>query len=218
MLFSLTITEQNLQDLFIIFDAGFLFLKVKQLKPFCPYRYFRLTHTYTWPAVASLTINYCLICHRLCDSLEGAKSTKIHFVRHVWCFFKKWAIAGLFSFIFGLFQTNNPIFTINWCEKCPSSIWWWNSNSWYLEHESPPLTTRPCLLLISSVCWTPSCGRCTVDWAVASDNAGHGFESRPRQCDRIFNYYLRINSFVDLTWLFNSSIVYIGVVWDTSLV
>ena len=29
------------------------------------------------------------------------------------------------------------------CEKCPSSIWGWDSNPQPLEHESPPVTARP---------------------------------------------------------------------------
>ena len=49
-----------------------------------------------------------------------------------------------FSFIFGSFQANNnTIFTANSCEKYPSSIWRWDSNTQPLEHEYPPITTRP---------------------------------------------------------------------------
>ena len=50
-----------------------------------------------------------------------------------------------FSFIFGLFQKNNTIFTTNQCEKMssPSSIRRRDSNPWPFESESPPLTTRP---------------------------------------------------------------------------
>ena len=58
-------------------------------------------------------------------------------------FFKKWANLGLFFVYFRSFQTNNTIFTTNQCEKCPSSIWRWDSNPRPLEHESPPITTRP---------------------------------------------------------------------------
>ena len=49
-----------------------------------------------------------------------------------------------FSFIFGLFQTNNTIFTTNQCEKMstPSSIWCRDSNPQPLEREAPPITTR----------------------------------------------------------------------------
>ena len=46
------------------------------------------------------------------------------------------------------FQTNITIFTANKCEKCPSSIWCQDSNSRPLEHESPPITTRPGLCFI----------------------------------------------------------------------
>ena len=48
-----------------------------------------------------------------------------------------------FLFIFGLFKTNYTIFISDKCEKCPSSIQWWDSNSQHVEHESSPITTRP---------------------------------------------------------------------------
>ena len=54
-----------------------------------------------------------------------------------------------FSFIFGLFRTNNTIFTINQCEnmsKSPSSIQRQDSNPQPFEHELSPITTRPGLL------------------------------------------------------------------------
>ena len=61
-----------------------------------------------------------------------------------------------FSFIFGSFQANNnTIFTANSCEKYPSSIWRWDSNTQPSGHESPPLTTRQGLspkALLPSVC------------------------------------------------------------------
>ena len=68
----------------------------------------------------------------------------LHFLIFV---YKKWANPGLFFIYFrsveifisltffvpstsmkGLFQINNTIFTTNKCEKCPSSIWHWDSN------------------------------------------------------------------------------------------
>ena len=45
--------------------------------------------------------------------------------------------------LFSSFQTQFTIFTTNKFEKCPSSIRCWDSNSRSLEHESPPITTRP---------------------------------------------------------------------------
>jgi len=49
-----------------------------------------------------------------------------------------------FSFIFGLFQTNiNKILQQINVKKCPSGIQHWDSNPRPLEHESPPITTRP---------------------------------------------------------------------------
>ena len=41
------------------------------------------------------------------------------------------------------FQKTILIFTTNKCEKCPSSIRYQDLNSQPLEHESPPITTRP---------------------------------------------------------------------------
>ena len=61
-------------------------------------------------------------------------------------FLKKWAIPGLFFICFRLFkQTLQFVQQIN-VNKCPSSIrCWdsWDSNPRPLEHESPPITTRP---------------------------------------------------------------------------
>ena len=40
-------------------------------------------------------------------------------------------------------QTNSPILTKLNGNKCPSSMWHWDSNPQPLEIESPPITTRP---------------------------------------------------------------------------
>ena len=48
--------------------------------------------------------------------------------------------------LFHLFSCFQSIFTTNIYEKCPSSIQCRDSNSRPLEHESPPVTTRPELL------------------------------------------------------------------------
>ena len=45
--------------------------------------------------------------------------------------------------LFSTFQSNITISTTNKCEKCPSSKRRWDSNPRPLEHESPPITTRP---------------------------------------------------------------------------
>ena len=58
-------------------------------------------------------------------------------------FLKNGPSPASFSFIFGLFQTNITIFTTNQCEKCPSSLQCWDSNSRSSGYESPPITTRP---------------------------------------------------------------------------
>ena len=69
------------------------------------------------------------------------------------CLFFKWTIFGLFLFIFGLFkQTTQILQQIN-VKKCPSSIRCQDSNSQPSDYESPPLTTRPGLPPIFSICW-----------------------------------------------------------------
>ena len=50
---------------------------------------------------------------------------------------------SLFFHLFSSLQTHITIFTANKCEKCPSRIWCRDSNLRPLEHESPPITTRP---------------------------------------------------------------------------
>ena len=50
----------------------------------------------------------------------------------------------LLSFIFGLFKQTSLQFLQQIQEKkCPSSIWCRDLNPQPLEHESPPITTRP---------------------------------------------------------------------------
>ena len=50
----------------------------------------------------------------------------------------------LLLFIFGLFkQTSLQSLQQLYVNKCPSSILYWDSNSWPSEHESPPITTWP---------------------------------------------------------------------------
>ena len=49
----------------------------------------------------------------------------------------------LLSFIFGLFKQTSSQFLQQICEKCPCSIRRQESNPLPLEHESPPMTTRP---------------------------------------------------------------------------
>ena len=58
-------------------------------------------------------------------------------------FLKNGPSPASFPFIFRLFQTN---FTTNYCEKCPSSISWWDSNPQPSDREPHPITTRPWLL------------------------------------------------------------------------
>ena len=58
-------------------------------------------------------------------------------------FFKKTGQLRPLFVYFWSFQTNNTIFATNQCEKCPSSIRRWDSNSRPLKHESSPITARP---------------------------------------------------------------------------
>ena len=63
----------------------------------------------------------------------------------LWHSFFEWAKPDLFFVYIWSFQTINTIFTTNQCEEmsCPSSILCQDSNPRSLEHESPPITTRP---------------------------------------------------------------------------
>ena len=58
--------------------------------------------------------------------------------------FFKFGQPRLLFHLFSPFRTHITNFTTNWYLKiCPSSMWCWDLNSWPLEHESPPITTRP---------------------------------------------------------------------------
>ena len=67
----------------------------------------------------------------------------------IWSHFFKWAIPGFFLFLFLFFSNKNYNFTTNICDKRPSSIQCWDLNPRPSEHESPPLTTRPGLPLVT---------------------------------------------------------------------
>ena len=45
--------------------------------------------------------------------------------------------------LFSVFSNKQYNFTTNQFEKCQSSIWCWDSNTWPFEHEPSPITTRP---------------------------------------------------------------------------
>ena len=58
-----------------------------------------------------------------------------------------WAILGIFFVYFHIFkQKCQFIQQINVKNVHPVYLWCWDSNSRHLEHESPPITTRPGLL------------------------------------------------------------------------
>ena len=52
-------------------------------------------------------------------------------------------------YLISSFQTHYKFYNKYLCEKCPSSIQCWDSNSQPAEHESPPITTRLGLLPMS---------------------------------------------------------------------
>ena len=60
---------------------------------------------------------------------------------------KKWTIPGLFFIYFRLSKCTSQILQQINVKKCPSSIRCWDSNPRPLKHESPPITSRPGLLL-----------------------------------------------------------------------
>ena len=70
------------------------------------------------------------------------EDTKLIFLFDNWFFLKR-ANPGLFFFSFYLFKHVTNFTTDTFGEKCPSSIRCRDSNSWPLEHEPPPITTRP---------------------------------------------------------------------------
>ena len=59
-------------------------------------------------------------------------------------------IQASFSFIFA-FSIKHYNFYNKCVKKCPSSIWYWDSNSLHSKHESPPITTRSWLPPIHSI-------------------------------------------------------------------
>ena len=86
------------------------------------------------------------------SGIESNRSANWDSISGIKMFFKlgqPWPLFHLFS----TFQTHIKIFTTNKCEKCPSSIQSRDSNLRPLEHESPPITTRPELLPKTVFTW-----------------------------------------------------------------
>ena len=79
----------------------------------------------------------------LCGPIFHLPQPQINWFSVALTFFKKWANPGLFLYLFLSFQTTLQILQHINEKKCPSSILCWDSNSQPLEHESPPITTRP---------------------------------------------------------------------------
>ena len=103
----------------------------------------------------------------------------------------------LFSFFSNKHEYN---FSTNKCEKCPSSIWHWDSNPQPSEHESPPITTRSGLPLPISLCYNMisklnnvfrssqrHVDSCSSEWpTVQADHQEVSPVQRRRTCHRVF--------------------------------
>ena len=101
-----------------------------------------------------MILNVSVLCAILFKSSLAEKYWKAMIVLVPLFFFKMGQPRPLFH-LFSSFQTcitNFTNFTTNrYVKKCPSSIQCRDSNSQPLEHESPPITTRPGLLPMSTI-------------------------------------------------------------------
>ena len=84
---------------------------------------------------------YCKIGHL--DKLFKWRQCLRVFTKPSCLFFYEMGLPRPLFYLFSSFQTQITIFTTNKCEKCPSSIQCQDLNSRPLEHDSPPITTRP---------------------------------------------------------------------------
>ena len=85
--------------------------------------------------------------NQCCSSCNQVYQSPIRH-RQAWSYsfhsYQKWANPGLFCHLVLSFQKHITNFTANrYVKKCPSSIWYRDSNLQPLEHEYPPITTRP---------------------------------------------------------------------------
>ena len=113
-------------------------------------------------------------------------------------FFKKMGhLRPLFIYLH-LFKQTLHFFTTNKCEKYPSSIWCRDSNQWPLEHESPPITTRPGLPPVTRV----------VAAAVLDTPLVSLFHEKVNCNSQQFvkNQIIRLLKFWDIFWLKRNSI------------
>ena len=80
------------------------------------------------------------IASNICSTFAAFSINILVFFFNLTVFLKKWTISGSFSSL----QTNISILTTNKCEKCPSStVQCWYLNPRRVEHESPPIYSRP---------------------------------------------------------------------------
>ena len=97
--------------------------------------------TYHQYSITYQTFNRPFVYWGNCDMSQN-------FINQLRRFFK-WTKPGLFSVYFWFFQINITIITTIYCEKCPSRIRCWDLNPRPIVCESPPILTRPGLLLTS---------------------------------------------------------------------
>ena len=77
----------------------------------------------------------------------GRGDTAIQRLINTLTIFFKWAIHGLFLFIFDLFKQTLQFFQQICVKKCPSSIWCRDSNPQPSERESLPTGSFPVLVI-----------------------------------------------------------------------
>ena len=120
--------------------------RIKQwYSPLC-IRQARAQPTTIWSRKIRLNVRCCYESFILQVANYGTSNLAIWshclYIRR-YCFFKKMGQSWSLFHLFSSFQTNITIFITNICEKCPSSIWSWDSNPQPSGHESPLITTRP---------------------------------------------------------------------------
>ena len=101
----------------------------------------------------------------LIDLQYDSPHAQLHWL---WFWYQEFFLASPLFRLFLSLQTHITNFTTNtYVKKCPSSIRCWDSNSWPLEHESPPITTRPGLLpLVLGVKFHKRCSRCSLSCSI----------------------------------------------------
>ena len=145
--------KQNLSRAFLIDHNFYVFLRFEPMiwslktKSFCEkhlQEHF-ITFVSFWRHV---DVNFRFFSNSLLRQLH--KGHKTRFSQHtkmfywdVWVRYLLYIITGLFFIYFRLFKNTLQFLQQINMKKCPSSIQCKDLNSCRLEHESPPITTRP---------------------------------------------------------------------------